>query len=105
VATLTGDRHTLPTSLAATALREDNWLVHHLGADLPPKELIRFCRQEQVDLVVLTVTISRHGRAASRTAAHLERLGMRVLVGRPGQALEELQRLARLRPGQAKVRA
>jgi excisionase family DNA binding protein len=95
VATLSGDRHVLPTTLAATSLREDNWLVHHLGADLPPRELIRFCQEEQVDLVVLTVTIGKHGRTATRTAAQLERLGLRVLVGRSGQALDELQRLAR----------
>lgn len=95
VATLTGDRHVLPTTLAATSLREDNWLVHHLGADLPPRELIRFCQEEQVDLVVLTVTVGKHGRTATRTAAQLERLGLRVLVGRPGQTLDELQRLAR----------
>lgn len=95
VATLAGDRHVLPTTLAACSLREDNWLVHHLGADLPPKGLIRFCQEEQVDLVVLTVTVSKHGAKAARTAAQLARLGLRVLVGRPGQALDELQRLAR----------
>jgi excisionase family DNA binding protein len=95
VATLEGDRHALPTTLAATALREDNWLVQHLGADLPPRELIRFCEQEPPDLVVLSVTIARHRRTAARTAARLQRLGLRVLVGGPGQTLEELQQLAR----------
>jgi hypothetical protein len=33
----------LPTTLAAIALCDDNWLVHHVGADLPADELIRFC--------------------------------------------------------------
>ena len=69
--------------------------MHHLGADLPPRELVRFCEQEDPNLVVLSVTLARHRRTAARTAARLERLGLRVLVGRPGQTLEELQRLAR----------
>ncbi len=95
VAALSGDRHVLPTTLAATSLREDNWLVHHLGADLPPEELMRFCGEERVDLVVLTVTVTKLSRAASLAAAQLERLGLRVLVGGPGEGLDALQRLAR----------
>jgi len=95
VASLAGDRHALPTMLAATSLREDNWLVHHLGADLPREELMRFCQEEPVDLVVLTVTVTRLRKAALRTAAELEKLGLRALVGGPDQGLDELQRLAR----------
>jgi MerR family transcriptional regulator, light-induced transcriptional regulator len=95
VAALSGDQHVLPTTLAAISLREDNWLVHHLGADLPPDELVRFCQEEHVDLVVLTVTVSRLHRSATRTAARLEGLGLRTLVGGPGRTLDELQRLAR----------
>jgi MerR family transcriptional regulator, light-induced transcriptional regulator len=95
VAALSGDQHVLPTTLAAISLREDNWLVHHLGADLPPDELVRFCQQEDVDLVVLTVTVSKLHRSATRTAVQLEGLGLRALVGGPGRTLDELQRLAR----------
>lgn len=95
VAALAGDRHVLPTALAAISLREDNWVVHHLGADLPSGELTRFCQSEHVDLVVLTVTVSTLQRAATRTAAQLEELGVRALVGGPGRTLDELQRLAR----------
>lgn len=95
VAALSGDRHVLPTTLAAISLREDNWLVHHLGADLPPDELMRFCQEEHVDLVVLTVTVSKLRRAATRTAVQLEGLGLRAIVGGPGRGLDELQRLAR----------
>ena len=32
VAALSGERHALPTSMAALALREDSWRVQHLGA-------------------------------------------------------------------------
>jgi MerR family transcriptional regulator, light-induced transcriptional regulator len=95
VAALSGDRHALPTTLAAVSLREDNWLVHHLGADLPPAELMRFCQEAQADLVVLTVTLSRLQRAAARMAVQLEELGLRALVGGPGRMLDELQRRAR----------
>jgi MerR family transcriptional regulator, light-induced transcriptional regulator len=95
VAALSGDRHALPTTLAAVSLREDNWLVHHLGADLPPDELMRFCHEEHVDLVVLTVTVSKLQRAAARLAVQLEGLGLRALVGGPGRILDELQYRAR----------
>jgi methanogenic corrinoid protein MtbC1 len=77
------------------ALREDNWLVHHLGADLPARDLVGFCRQEPVDLAVLTVTTTAVRTAAARTARQLEDLGVRVLVGGPGRTLSELQSLAR----------
>ncbi len=95
VAALSGDRHALATTLAAVALSEDNWVVHHIGADLPAQELMRFCGQQQVDLVVLTVTVTDLHPEASRTAARLEELGVRVLVGGAGRSLEELQSLAR----------
>lgn len=95
VAALSGDRHALPTTLAAICLREDNWVVHHLGADLPADELTRFCRRQPVDLVVLTVTVSELRAAATRTAEQLHGLGLRALVGGPGRGLDELQRLAR----------
>lgn len=95
VAALSGDRHVLPTTLAAISLREDNWVVHHLGADLPPDELVRFCQEEDLDLVVLSVTVSKLHRSATRTAVQLEGLGLRAIVGGPGRTLDELQHLAR----------
>ncbi len=98
VAALSGDRHALPTTLAAVALSEDNWLVQHIGADLPAQELLRFCEQQPVNLVVLTVTVDDVPREASQTAALIEQLGVRVLVGSPGRSLDELQRLARAMP-------
>ena len=95
VAALSGDRHALPTLMATAALREDNWRVHHLGADLPPDELLQFCAAESVDIVVLTVTNAEVLDAAKHTAAALEHVGPPVLIGRPGASLAELQRLAR----------
>jgi hypothetical protein len=31
VSAVSGDRHSLPTTMAAVALRVANWQVHHLG--------------------------------------------------------------------------
>ena len=97
VAALAGDRHALPTSMAAVALREDRWNVHHLGADLPHADLLGFCDDQAVDLVVLTVTAGHADATASRTAQVLEDRGIRVLVGHPGARLDHLQSLARAR--------
>ena len=95
VAALSGERHALPTTLAAVALREDNWWVHHLGADLPAEQLMEFCREQRVDLVVLSVTNTRLGPGATGLATQLPDLGLRTLVGSPGRSLEDLQQLAR----------
>jgi MerR family transcriptional regulator, light-induced transcriptional regulator len=95
VAAVSGDSHSLPTSMAAAALREDNWAVHHLGADMPSDEIVRFCTETALDLAVLTVTTTDTKLTATRTAEELGALGLRTIVGRPGSTLEELQRLAR----------
>jgi MerR family transcriptional regulator, light-induced transcriptional regulator len=95
VAALSGDRHTLPTSMAAAALREDNWRVHHLGADMPGDEIVQFCTETPVDLAVLTLTASEVEPTVRHTAAVLESTGLRTLVGRPGSTLDELLELAR----------
>ena len=95
VAAMAGDRHALPTTMAAVALREDRWHVHHLGADLPGGDLIGFCVDHDVDLAVLTVTAGHADATARRTADILEDRGVRVLVGHPGARLDELQELAR----------
>ena len=95
VAALSGERHALPTSMAALALREDNWHVQHLGADLPADELLHFCRERPVDLVVLTATTNVTQPAAHACAKALGQLGVRALVGEPGETLTDLQRRAR----------
>lgn len=95
IAALSGDRHNLPTLMAAMALREDNWHVHHLGADLPTGDLLRFCRDHRVDLVVLSVTSCEIADEAERAASMLRDEGTRTLVGEPGATLEDLQRDAR----------
>lgn len=90
VAALSGDLHVLPTSMAAAALREDNWHVHHLGADMPSDELIQFCDEAGPDLAVLTMTTAAVSDDVQRTAARLASRGVRTLTGGPGRTLQEL---------------
>jgi excisionase family DNA binding protein len=90
VASLSGDRHVLPTAMAAAALREDRWLVHHLGADMPADEVERFCAAHPVDLAVVTVTTPDTADAAEELARRLRERGIPVLVGGPGRTLADL---------------
>jgi MerR family transcriptional regulator, light-induced transcriptional regulator len=95
IAALTGDHHSLPTTMAALALRADNWHVHHLGADLPPGELTRFCEAHDVDVAVITVTNSETRATADATATRLRTAGTPAIVGGLGNDLTELIDLAR----------
>ena len=95
VAAVSGDRHSLATAMAAAALREDNWRVHHLGADMPPEELASFCRTHDVDVAVITVTNPEVASVADALADRLRREGTPTLTGAAGRTLAELQELAR----------
>ena len=95
VAALSGDRHSLATTMAAVALRDDNWRVHHLGADMPPDELVGFCDEHDVDVAVLTVVNSEYSDLAIATAARLRESGTATVVGGPGRTLGELAQMVR----------
>jgi MerR family transcriptional regulator, light-induced transcriptional regulator len=95
VAALTGDRHSLPTTMAAVALRADNWYVHHLGADLPPDEIIGFCEAHAINVAVITVTNPETRATADATATRLRTAGTPAIVGGMGNDLIELIDLAR----------
>ena len=94
VAAISGDHHSLPTMMATVALRDANWQVHHLGADMPAEEIIRFCTEHGVDLAVLTVTNPASARGAARTADALRTAAIPTVVGGPGRTLDELLREA-----------
>ncbi len=90
VAAVSGEHHSLPTMMATVALRDNNWQVHHLGADTPSAELVRFCTEQPVDLAVLTVTGPDSIEVAEHTADALRAAGIRTLVGGPGRTLDDL---------------
>jgi excisionase family DNA binding protein len=97
VAAIAGDRHSLPTTMAAVALREANWHVHHLGADMPGDELVGFCAaHDEVDVAVISVTNPDALERAERAAAEIRTAGTPTLVGGAGKTLgglvEDVQR-------------
>ena len=94
VAAVTGDRHTLPTTMAAVVLRDANWQVHHLGADMPPQELIDFCEEHAVDVAVISSTNSDAADVAADTVRRLEAAGTPALLGGPGSSLVSLLEMA-----------
>lgn len=96
VAAVSGDLHSLPTAMATAALREDNWHVEHLGADLPIEQLVVFAESHDLDIAVISATTSSRQQFAERARRALEEgPGLATLVGRPGATLEELQASAR----------
>ncbi|CAN5639292.1 hypothetical protein BH24ACT5_BH24ACT5_18820 [soil metagenome] len=95
VAALSGDHHSLPTAMAAAALRDDNWHVEHLGADLPPDQLTQFCERHGPGVVALSVTNPATTGLAAATADALRNAGTPTIVGAPGRTLTELIDLAR----------
>jgi excisionase family DNA binding protein len=90
VAAVAGDRHSLPTAMAALSLRGDHWWVHHLGADLPGEELIQFRDQNPIDLVVISVTNPDVLTSANATAKVLQASGTPTIVGGAGDTLSDL---------------
>ena len=90
IAAVAGDQHSLPTTMAAVALREANWHVHHLGANMPGDELVRFCAEHDVDLAVLSVTNPDMSELADDTAGRIRAAGTPTIVGGPGRSLDQL---------------
>ncbi len=92
VATPPGERHGLPSLMAAACLREDRWLVHHLASDLPVEEVTRLAGQAGADLVVLSSAGSQTARQAQQAAQVITaaRPRLNVLAGRPGDSLHDL---------------
>ena len=90
VAAVAGDQHSLPTTMAAVALRESNWHVHHLGANMPDHELVRFCAEYDIDLAVISVTNPDVAPLADHTAEQVRATDTPAIVGGAGRSLEQL---------------
>jgi excisionase family DNA binding protein len=99
VATPPGEEHSLPAAMAAVALRADRWQVHHLGTQVPIRDLVDLTRTIEAELVVLSMT---NGAVVDRAVALADEIreatGSEVLVGAPGQSLTDLVRRARTVP-------
>lgn len=93
VTTPPGERHGLPSLMAAACLREDRWLVHHLAADLPVDEVTLLADNAGAGLVVLSTAMSETARQAQDEARSIaaSRPGLTVLAGRPGDSLHDLR--------------
>jgi len=96
VATPSGERHGMSALMAAASLREHRWQVHHLSADLPAAEIAVLAETVGASLVVLsTATTAGAGYAAKAArAVRAAAPHVTVLIGRPGDTLAELIRLA-----------
>ncbi|MGA9277798.1 B12-binding domain-containing protein [Ilumatobacter sp.] len=99
VAAVSDELHSLPTSMAAVALRAENWSVWHLGANTPPDELVRFCSEQHVDLAVLSSTNPAAFALARDAADRLRHAGTPTVLGEPGRTLDDLIELARTAAG------
>ena len=97
VTTPPGERHGLPALMATACLREDRWLVHHLAADLPVGEVTGLAVLARAGLVVLSSATTEGAQRGGEAAEEITRSAewLRVLAGRPGDTLSQLQQLAR----------
>ena len=92
-----GERHALPSLMAAACLREDHWQIHHLAADLPVTEVIGLAADTGASLIVLSSATVGTAWLATREARQIRELlpNARVLTGHPGDTLSQLRELAR----------
>jgi excisionase family DNA binding protein len=91
VASVPGEEHRIPGLMAADALREASYDVHHLGTGVPVDDLFAICAGLGSPLVVLTYTLRSNGRRTAATASALRSLGLTALVGAPGASLHDLR--------------
>jgi hypothetical protein len=87
--------------MAAGALREDHWLVQHLGTDLPSNEVGRLADDVAARLVVLSAVTEEGAARGAAEAVQLAQAypGLLVLAGRPGESLYDLRELTHMLAG------
>ncbi|SHE59581.1 DNA binding domain-containing protein, excisionase family [Ferrithrix thermotolerans DSM 19514] len=90
VATPPGDEHSLPATMATAALRNNRWITHHLGTQVPADDLVKISKDTGADLVVLTVTNPQALQAAKSLEKRLEEEGIPYLTGGMGSRLGDL---------------
>jgi MerR family transcriptional regulator, light-induced transcriptional regulator len=96
VTTPPGDFHSLPSTMAALALREDRWRVHHLGVNTPIDDLAKLSVDVGADLVVVSATFGATDDLTDRVRRAIEAFGISILFGGPGTSLKSLVSQARM---------
>lgn len=90
-----GDAHAMPATMAAIALREDHWQVHHLGPHVPVGGVIDLARKVGAHLVIISSTFGEQTELQA-FAEHLRAEHFLVFIGGiDGTTLRELVALAR----------
>jgi hypothetical protein len=91
--------------MAAACLREDRWIVHHIAVDLPFDEVTRLARKVGADLLVLSSATPDAGRRAMEATRDIATAcpGLDVLIGLPGDSLDDLRQFARDLPEEPAV--
>jgi MerR family transcriptional regulator, light-induced transcriptional regulator len=90
-----GDEHSLPSAMAALVLRDDRWRVHHLGSNVPTRDLVALAHNVKADLVVLSKTYADPGPIDALVLT-LRAEGFGVVVGgTDGTTLTDLVNIAR----------
>jgi MerR family transcriptional regulator, light-induced transcriptional regulator len=84
-----GDSHGLPALMAALALRDDRWRVHHLGVNVPLADVIQLAQSSGATLIVLSVTFAASVEAQD-AANKFRAEGFGVLIGGRGRSLRDL---------------
>jgi MerR family transcriptional regulator, light-induced transcriptional regulator len=91
------DEHGFPSAMAAMALREDRWRVHHLGTQVPQEDLLALAKDVDADIIVISASTSSSTSSAAMAdlIERLESAGHQVLTGGPGKRLSDLISAAR----------
>lgn len=90
VATPPGDEHSLPATMATAALRNNRWITHHLGTQVPALDLVKISKDTEADLVVLTVTNPDARQAAVEVEETLDNYNIAHVSGGMGSKLRDL---------------
>lgn len=92
---LNGDFHSLGARIVADFLSWDGWKVHYLGASTPDNDLVKFVKDRQCDLVVLSLSSSDLIAAARATTSQLKDLKPAPIVMLGGAGLNGLSKSER----------
>ena len=90
VTTPTGEQHGLSATMAAAALKEAGWKVHHLGPDLPIAEIVEFTEINDIEIVVLSAASDKGRTTAAAMVTDLEQHGIVALTNAADMRLPDL---------------